>query len=116
MQVSPFTPYFGPTTTKPTSNAGSTNPTGATAASASGNSKLLSKGDDVVQEFLDYAKMNPMERMRANILKGMGMTEDDLKNMSPEQQKAVEQKIAQLIQQQLQKSANKTGQVVDISA
>jgi hypothetical protein len=46
----------------------------------------------------------------------MGLTEDDLKNMSPEQQKAVEQKIEQIIQQQLQKNAGKTGQVVNISA
>ena len=54
--------------------------------------------------------------MRANILKSMGLTEDDVKNMSPEQQKAVEQKIAQMIRQELQKNAGKAGQVVDVSA
>ena len=65
---------------------------------------------------MDYAKMSPMERMRAQILKSMGLTEDDLKKMSPEQQKAVEQKIEQIIKQELQKNAGQTGQVVDVSA
>jgi TPP-dependent pyruvate/acetoin dehydrogenase alpha subunit len=60
--------------------------------------------------------MSPMERMRAQILKSMGVTEDDLKKMSPEQQKAVEQKIEQIIKQELQKNAGTTGQVVDVSA
>jgi len=57
-----------------------------------------------------------MERMRAQILKSMGLTEDDLKKMSPEQQKAVEQKIEQIIKQELQKNAGTTGQVVNVSA
>jgi TPP-dependent pyruvate/acetoin dehydrogenase alpha subunit len=65
---------------------------------------------------MDYAKMSPMERMRDSILKSMGLTEDDLKKMSPEQQKAVEQKIEQIIKQKLQQNAGQTGQVVDVSA
>lgn len=116
MQVSPFTPYFGPSTAKATSNAGAANSASSTGTTAPATGKLKSKGEDVVQEFMDYAKMDPMERLRANILKSMGLTEDDLKNMSPEQQKAVEQKIEQLIKEQLQKNAGKTGQVVNISA
>lgn len=70
----------------------------------------------VEQQFLKYAQMSPMDRMRANILKSMGLSEEDLKNMSPEQQKAVEQKIKDLIEQEFQKNAGKTGQAVDISA
>jgi hypothetical protein len=116
MQVSPFTPTFGPPTAKATSSAGAANSAASTGTTTPVTDKLKSKGDDVVQGFMDYAKMDPMERMRANILKSMGLTEDDLKNMSPEQQKAVEQKIEQIIQQELQKNAGKTGQVVNISA
>jgi len=71
---------------------------------------------DVVQQFLDYAKMDPIQRLRANILKSMGLTEDDLKNMTLEQQKAVEQNIEQLTQEQLKKNVDKPGQVVDVSA
>jgi hypothetical protein len=114
MQIPSASSYFGPTSSKATS---STSAAGATNAEpVSGKSKLASKGNDVVQQFLDYAKMDPIQRMRAGILKSMGLTEDDLKNMSPEQQKAVEQKIEQLIQEQLKKNAGKTGQVVDVSA
>ena len=116
MQIPSSTSYFGSTATRATSNAGAAGAANSTSTTTPTTGKLKPKGDDVVQEFMDYAKMDPMERLRANILKSMGLTEDDLKNMSPEQQKAVEQKIEQIIQQQLQKNAGKTGQVVNISA
>lgn len=60
--------------------------------------------------------MNPWDRMRANILKSMGISEQDLANMSPQQRQAVEDKIRQMIEQQMQKNAEKKGQVLDISA
>ena len=41
------------------------------------------KADAAVQDFLDYAHMTPAQKMRASILKSMGMTEDDLKGMTP---------------------------------
>jgi type IV secretory pathway TrbL component len=84
MQIPSSTSIFGPTTTKSTSSTSAASSAGSSAAPASGKGKLASKGDDVVQEFMNYAKMDPMERLRANILKSMGLTEDDLKNMSPE--------------------------------
>jgi hypothetical protein len=111
MQIPSSSSYFGSTSPKATSSTSA-----AATESISGKSKLASKGSDVVQQFLDYANMDPIQRMRAGILKSMGLTEDDLKNMSPEQQKAVEQKVEQLIQEQLKKNAGKTGQVVDVSA
>ncbi|MGX1352541.1 hypothetical protein AB7M49_006150 [Bradyrhizobium elkanii] len=82
-------------------------------ADATGGSSL---GDTVEQKFLKYAQMSPMDRMRANILKSMGMSEEDLKNMTPDQRAAVEQKIKELIEQAFQKNAGKAGQAVDISA
>ncbi|MGF6425459.1 hypothetical protein [Bradyrhizobium elkanii] len=82
-------------------------------ADATGGS---SPGDTVEQKFLKYAQMSPMDRMRANILKSMGMSEEDLKNMTPDQRAAVEQKIKELIEQAFQKNAGKAGQAVDISA
>jgi hypothetical protein len=123
MQISSFTPYLGPSPTKTTSTTGAASAasgTDATTASSPTTTPVTkgldTSGNDVAKEFLDYAKMSPMERMRANILKSMGLTEDDLKKMSPEQQKAVEQKIEQIIKQELQKNAGKTGQVVNLSA
>ena len=114
MQIPSSSGLFGLTSSKAASNANAAG--AANAGSVSGKSKLASKNNDVVQQFLDYAKMDPIHRLRANILKSMGLTEDDLKNMTPEQQKAVEQKIEQLMQEQLKKNANKPGQVVDVSA
>ena len=123
MQIPSFTPYFGPNLSNSTSGTGASNATGSTAATTGSSptatpvtNGLDTGGDDVVKQFMDYANMSPMERMRAQILKSMGLTEDDLKKMSPEQQKAVEQKIEQIIKQELQKNAGQTGQVVDVSA
>jgi TPP-dependent pyruvate/acetoin dehydrogenase alpha subunit len=87
--------------------------TGTTTSTAA---SFTPQGDSLVQQFMDYAKESPMQRMRTSILKSMGLTEDNLKKMSPEQQKAVEQKIEQIIKQELQKNAGLTGQVVDVSA
>jgi hypothetical protein len=123
MQIPSFTPYFGTSTTKSTSSssgasgASSTDPTaGSSPTAASVTNGLDTSSDSVVKQFMDYAKESPMERMRDQILKSMGLTEDDLKKMSPEQQKAVEQKIEQIIKQKLEKNAGQTGQVVDVSA
>ena len=123
MQIPSFTPYFGSNLTNSTSSTGASNATGSTAATTGSSptatpvtNGLDTSSDDVAKQFMDDAKMSPMERMRAQILKSMGLTEDDLKKMSPEQQKAVEQKIEQIIKQELQKNAGTTGQVVDVSA
>jgi hypothetical protein len=123
MQISPFTPYFGQSPAQTTSTTSSAGAASSSAATTSGSPTAMSvtngldtSGDNVVKQFMDYAKMSPMERMRASILQSMGLTEDDLKKMSPEQQKAVEQKIEQIIKQKLQQNAGQTGQVVDVSA
>ncbi len=79
-------------------------------------SSATSAGNDIEQEFLKYAHMNPIDRMRANILKSMGLTEDDVKNMPPQQRQALEQKIKDLIEQETRKNMDKKGQLVDVSA
>lgn len=76
----------------------------------------ISSDDTVEQKFLKFAQMSPMDRMRANILKSMGLSEQDLKTMTPDQRAAVEQKIKESIEQAFQKNAGKAGQAVDISA
>ena len=88
-------------------------------ADATGSSQAAgdsSSTDTVEQKFLKYAQMSPMDRLRANILKSMGMSEQDLKNMTPDQRAADEQKIKVLIEQSFQKNSGKAGQAVDISA
>jgi hypothetical protein len=112
MQISSAGSYFGSvasTTASPGASAGGANAASALADGASG-------GDSVAQDFLNYAKMSPIERLRANIMKSMGLTQQQFDSMTPAQQQAVEQKIEQLIKQELQKNANASGQLVDQSA
>jgi hypothetical protein len=71
--------------------------------------------EKVRDEFLGYAKMSPMERMRASILKGMNLTENDVKAMSPADQKKLEEKIKELIKQEIEKDLTKKGQLIDIA-
>ena len=96
-----------------TSGAFQPNVSSAGSASAIG---AASQGDSVTQDFLDYAKMSPAERMRENILKRLGMTEQQFEKLSPAQQQAVNQKIQQIMLQQIQQNAGKTGQLVNVSA
>jgi hypothetical protein len=107
--------YFGPVTAS-MKNAASKDVLGAGGANASQGSQDSSAGDSVEKQFLDYAHMNPIDRMRAGILKSMGLTEDSLKNLPPDQRQAVEAKIKQMVEQEFQKNAGKTGQLIDVSA
>lgn len=72
------------------------------------------------EKFLDYAKKSPAEKIRDALLQSIGVTEDEMKNMTPEQRKEVEQKIADKIKETLQQKAAKgdstSGFFTDISA
>ena len=56
---------------------------------------------DAVQAFLDESQKTPMERMREQILELLGLTEDDLNNMTTEDRRAAEAKIAELVKEKL---------------
>ncbi|HEY4029235.1 MAG TPA: hypothetical protein VGM25_02745 [Caulobacteraceae bacterium] len=88
-----------------------------TVADASAQARDSGAGQ-AVSDFLDYAKETPAQRMRDAILKSMGLSEDDLKAMSPEKRKAVEDTIAQIIKQRAEDAAKqgKTGLVADVTA
>src|SRR6202047_4187562 len=55
----------------------------------------------VEQTFLDYAKMTPAERMHAQMLAQLGLTEDQFKAMSPADQQKIEDKIRDMIKKQV---------------
>lgn len=76
---------------------------------AAGGDLTAKAGQSAEDKFMAYAKMSPADKMRASILSSMGITEDQLKNMSPDQQKAVEQKIENLVKQAAQKQIEKSG-------
>ena len=73
--------------------------------------------DSIVQQFLQFAKMTPAQRMFAQMLNKLGISQDQFNAMSPAEQQKVEQKIQQMIKQQVQDSGDKqTGVITDISA
>ncbi len=60
-----------------------------------------------------YVKMTPEQRLHADMLNRLGLTEEQVAKMSPEDQQAVAAKIADMIkqQQELQQSAAKPARI-----
>jgi hypothetical protein len=69
------------------------------------------------QQFLAYANMTPAQRLHAQMLAKLGLTEDQFKAMSPADQQKVEDKIRDMIKKQLSESNDtRTGMITDKSA
>jgi hypothetical protein len=113
VQITNIGNLLGSTSTKTKPNAGSTS---LSEIPASGTTDSSSKDDGFPQEFLKLAKMNPFDRMRANVLKGMGLSEADLAKLPPAQQAAIQQKITDAIRQQMQKDGAQSGSVLNFTA
>jgi hypothetical protein len=58
-------------------------------------------GVSATDEFLACMEKTPEERMRANILKSLGLTEEELESLPPERRQAVEDKIKDLIKERI---------------
>ncbi len=56
------------------------------------------------QIFLEEARKSPIERMREQILEELGLTEDSLAQLPPEEKRAMEDKIARMIEEKLRQS------------
>ena len=96
-----------PTTgTSDASNEGLTAVAGAAPSTVASTSGATS---DATQEFQDYMKLSPAEKMRANILKSMGMTEASIKSMSPADQDKINAKVADIIKKQTELQLNASG-------
>lgn len=97
-----------------------TNPSSASSSSSSAvpsSSSLTGQSNSVVQQFLQYAKMTPAQRIFAQMLNKLGITEDQFKAMPPAEKQKVEQQVQQMIKQQVQSGGDKqTGMITDISA
>jgi hypothetical protein len=73
--------------------------------------------ETAAQKFLEYANMTPAQRLQAEMLNQLGITEDQFKAMSPADQQKVMDKIRELIKQQVQNSGTqRTGLITDMSA
>ena len=55
-------------------------------------------GDAAVGEFLDFMSKSTEEKMRALLLKGMGVTEEELASLPPEERAKIEEKIREKIE------------------
>jgi len=70
---------------------------------------------DPAHEFLRYARMTPAERMRASILKDMGLNEAALDRMDPRTLSQVEAAIEERIEEKIEESQGPTGVFLDVS-
>lgn len=58
-------------------------------------------------EFGDYMKLSPAEKMRAAMLKRLGVTEEEYKAMSAEDRKAIDKQIEEMIKEEVKASVEK---------
>lgn len=65
-------------------------------------------------EFKDYMSKTPEQRLRDSILKDLGITEEDIKNMPPEKQLAIGKEIAQRLQDKMQLAQSEKENVNDV--
>lgn len=72
----------------------------ASATSASAAEPEASSEKSAAQEFRDYMAMSDAEKMRAAVLKEMGLTEEEFEQLPPEEQLAIEQKIVERLKQE----------------
>lgn len=89
---------------------------GAASTTKSSGSKALKTDADTIADFLAFQKMSPEKKIREAILKKLGITEDNLKAMSPQRLKDVEEKITEEMKQMINGKMAEKGIIVDILA
>lgn len=73
----------------------------ATASDTSSTSSTAQSNQDILDEFAKLANMTPAEKIRAQYLDAHGLTEDSFKSLSADDQKAINDQIADEIKQKL---------------
>lgn len=63
--------------------------------------KAEGESDSLLAEFMELSKMTPVERLRKEMLEEMGLTEESLAALPPEERNAIEEEIRRAIKQQL---------------
>jgi len=71
------------------------------ASDGSSTSSTEQSNQDILDEFAKWANMTPAEKIRAQYLDGHGLTEDSFKSLSADDQKAINDQIADEIKQKL---------------
>ena len=69
----------------------------------------------VTEDFLKFAEMSPAEKIRYVFLKQHGLSEDDLKAMSPADRRKIEDEIREEIKDSIKRNTqHKVGSIADI--
>jgi hypothetical protein len=66
----------------------------------------LEDSNSAIAEFLEFMKMSPAERMRAQILKEENLTEEEYAALPPEKKAAIDQKIRERVEAFLKKQTD----------
>jgi hypothetical protein len=74
-----------------------------------------STGSNAVQQFLNYQKMTPEEKIRAAILQKLGLTEDDLAGLSSADRKNAENEIKTEMEKMVKNNMAQKGILLDIT-
>lgn len=62
------------------------------------------EGPSATDLFLEEIRKDPIERMREQIMEELGVTEESLAQMSPDERRAVEDRISAMIEEKLRQS------------
>jgi hypothetical protein len=97
---------------------GSSSSAAPAATSASSSSALdASPAKTAAQQFEQWAKMTPAQRLHAEMLAKLGLTEDQFKALPPSQQQKINDEIAQMIKKQMgDTNDTRTGLITDKTA
>lgn len=86
-------------------------------ADPSGNDgKAKEVKESAADQFLDYMKKTPEERLRDKILKALGVTEEDIKDMTPSERVGLEKKIQEIIKETMVKAEGAGEPEADVEA
>jgi hypothetical protein len=95
----------------------SSKPVGGAAPASGPKASGIGGPKSAEEELLDYARMSPAERMRSAILQEMGLTEEVLAKMGPEERAQANDEIAERIRDKaIEARERHTGMIVDVSA
>jgi hypothetical protein len=86
-------------------------------ATQSSSTQSAAPAETAAQKFLEYANMTPAQRLHAQMLAKLGLTEDQFNAMSPADQQKIDDKIREMIKQQIDTTGdNRPGMITDKSA
>ena len=97
--------------------AGSSSSPASSAKASSSAAQSFGSANSAVQQFEQYANMTPAQRLHAEMLAQLGLTEDQFKALPPAQQQKINDQIAQMIKKQMDNTNDtRTGLITDKTA